>query len=143
MVFELKENLPKITQDRLAELLAKASAKRTTEESAFLASLEPYQVNKVISYDTTHFDVPQEPKSATRSSDLILHAEGNTIPEGYEGFKKGALFRDLDASGGNLYVNVGDNTSASWVAMSEVGSRSPSVSVSASGSPSPSLSPSL
>ena len=60
--FELKRNLPKATQDKLDALLAKQDAGEfiSTADQAFLDSLSPYQVNKVLRYDTTHLDVPQE-----------------------------------------------------------------------------------
>jgi len=123
--FELKSQLPKSTQDEIDRIEAIASAKRTSQETNFLAALLPYRTNVVLHYD---------------KDNLIIEAEGNTLPTGYEGFKQGAFFRDLDKSGMNIYVNVGDSDSASWSLLGgQVISASPSLSF----SPSPSASPSL
>ena len=131
--FELKSNLPEATQNEIDRVKAISSALRTTSETNFYNALLPYFTNVVVRYD---------------ADDLILEAEGNTLPTGYSGFKQGGLFRKLDESGWNLYVNVGTSTDAVWnvITGTAVASSSPSASVSpsssASSSPSASVSPS-
>jgi len=134
MKFELIGDLPKSVQDRLATLEAKDSGKRTTQESAFLTALDPYINNKVIRYSSSNN------ATTTDLNDLIFEAEGNTVPTGYAGFKHGALFRKLDKTGMNIYINVGDATTASWTLFGQIMSASPSVSPSVSVSDSPRLS---
>jgi len=97
--FELIADLPESDRNEIYRILAISASNRTTQEVAFLASRSPYQENEVVRYD---------------SDDLILEAEGNTLPTGYSGFKQGAFFRDLDKSGNNLYFNTGTSTSAVW-----------------------------
>lgn len=145
--FEIKEQLDKSTQDRIDAINAKDSAIRTVEEAAFLAARLQYATNRIIRYDTntpfTREDKSGLDKGETLSTStyLILEAEGNTLPVGYEGFKKGAFFRDLDRAGQNLYVNVGTASSAQWVlATGAEGSVSASLSASTSVSLSPSVS---
>src|SRR3990167_759938 len=148
--FELKSQLSQRTQDEITRIEAIASAQRTTTEANFLTALAPYRTNAVLRYDTTAIKTPQNPNPQA-STDDIIEAEGNTLPTAYSGFKQGALFRDLDKSGMNIYINVGTNTSASWTLLGQIMSASPSlslspspsVSVSLSGSFSPSLSSSL
>lgn len=134
--FELKSDLPIATQLEIDRIEDIATADRTVAEASFLASREPYRVNAVLRYRTSLTATPAS------TSDLIIEAEGNTVPTGYSGFKKGATFRDLDKSGLNVYINVGTDTSASWVLMGAE-NYSPSPSPSLSASLSPSLSPSL
>lgn len=145
--FELKKDLPVETRERLEELLAKEDAgiTLTTTEQNFIDALEPYQDNRVISYDT---DRRLSTTQDAESDALILEAEGNTLPSGYEGFKQGARFYHLDEAGFNVYINVGTSTNAVWniitgaavpsssVSPSESASISPSSSSSASVSPS-------
>lgn len=141
--FELKTQLPYQDQLELDRCLAIPAAKRTASEQAFLDAREPYQYNKVLRYDTSAVATPQNPHPQA-STDLILEAEGNTLPTGYSGFKKGAIFRDLDKTGRNVYINVGTSSSAVWgYAGDAVSSPSPSASVSPSSSVSTSVSPSV
>jgi len=124
--FELISQLSKGDQDEVVRIMAKTAATRTTAEVAFLAARLPYQTNEVVRYD---------------SDGLILEAEGNTVPEGYEGFKQGAFFRDLDKAGMNIYINTGSSTTAVWSLLGgQVISASPSLSASTSASASPSVS---
>lgn len=96
--FELKAQLPKTAQDEIDRVNAIASAKRTTAETNFLNARLQYVTNRVIRYDTTRAFTPQSPNTQDSqqtdhtSTALILEAEGNTLPDGYEGFKKGQFF---------------------------------------------------
>ena len=84
--FELISQLHVLAQERLTAINAKSSANRTTQESAFLAALLPYVDNKVLRYASSG------DATETQSNDLILEAQGNTLPTGYSGFKHGAKF---------------------------------------------------
>lgn len=141
--FELKKDLPVETRERLEELLAKEDAgiTLTTTEQNFIDALEPYQDNRVISYDT---DRRLSTTQDAEADALILEAEGNTIPSGYEGFKQGARFYHLDEAGFNVYINVGTSLNAVWniITGAVVPSSSVSASVSPSSSESASVSPS-
>src|SRR3989304_2433595 len=97
--FLVKTDLSYRDQQELDRILAIDSTKRTTKDANFIAALLPYQTNAVI---------------RSHSDGDILEAEGNILPTGDSGFKQGAFFRELDRTGRNLYVNVGDNTSAVW-----------------------------
>lgn len=140
--FELKSQLPKATQNELERVNAISSDRRTATEAAFLASRSQYVNNRVLRYDTAGYVTPQNPNPQL-STDLILEAEGDTLPTGYSGFKLGAFFRlTSKTSGRNLYVNVGSSSSASWQLPNDtvVSSQSPSSSTSPSASKSPSAS---
>lgn len=97
--FKLKEDLPKSVQNRIDDLLAKPTHLRDQVEADFLLALTPYLENVLILED---------------HDGLIVIGAGNTIPTGDEGFTKGALFIKLNASGNGLYINTGDEDSASW-----------------------------
>lgn len=129
MIFEIKTDLPKQTQAEIDRIQAIPVGLRTTTDANFLTNLAPYLTNVIFLQD---------------SAGLILHAEGNSLPTGYPGFKKGALYRLLTRSGRNLYENVSDNTSsATWSLLTvdgAVASSSPSMSASVSPSVSPSTS---
>ena len=143
--FELKSQLPRETRNELDRIEAIPSGLRNASDAAFLVALAPYRTNRVIRYSTSGTDIPDFDAYAA-DTETILEAEGNTIPHGYEGFEKGAIFYDLDRTGMNVFINVGDETFAIWVmATSELYSPSvsPSVSVSLSPSASISASPSL
>jgi len=103
--FEIKENLPKDTQNELERIEAISSGLRTTGEANFLTARAPYRTNRVIRWDTTLVQGSTNPTHL--STDNILEAEGNTLPTGYEGFKHGAVFYDLDKNGNNVYINTG------------------------------------
>jgi len=100
--FELISSLPVKTREELTRIQALSSGHRTTQEAAFLTALDPYIDNQVLRYDGSNDATEVE------LTDLIIEAEGNTVPQSYEGFKQGALFRDLDKAGMNIYINVGD-----------------------------------
>ena len=102
--FELKANLPHETRREIDRIQAKDSGVRTTQETNFLTALTPYLTNEVLLY----------------SEDLyIARAAGNSLPTGYEGFQKGAIFAEVDVTTGEevLYQNVGTVSSASWQAL--------------------------
>src|SRR5437763_468373 len=117
--FELKENLSKSFQKELARILAIPSASRLTSEANFLLARVPYQKNRVLRYDTDAIKTPQQPNPQS-STDNILEAEGESLPTGYSGFKQGATFYLLTRTGRNLYVNVGDSTSAVWTRATDI-----------------------
>jgi len=133
MAFVVKTDLPLDDQIELDRINALAADLRTDAEAAFLAARLQYVTNYVYNRDV---------------NENIVEAEGNTLPTGVAGFAKGALFRDLDKVGRNLYVNVGSSTSAQWqyVSAGELSSpssslsNSPSASLSGSASSSPSSS---
>lgn len=144
--FELKKDLPRITQDEIDRIEAIDSGVRSTNEANFLTSLAPYLTNRVLRWDTGNRMTPQDTDPATSSTDII-EAEGNTLPTGYAGFKQGAIFYKLNKNGRNTYINVGDEDSAVWSLPGNIvdspsasPSFSPSASASASGSASGSAS---
>jgi len=89
--FELKSQLSQRDQDEINRIDGIASASRTPSETSFATSRAPYFKNKVLRYDTTGIVTEQNPNPQS-SSDLILEAEGETLPTGYSGFKQGATF---------------------------------------------------
>lgn len=97
--FEIKTDLPKLTQAEIDRISAIPAAQRLVSEAAYLTSLSPYLTNEIIDKDV---------------NGLILRAAGNTVPTGYAGFKKGALFTKKDATGRAVYENSGDETTAAW-----------------------------
>lgn len=97
--FKLKEDLPKSVQNRIDDLLAKPTHLRDQVEADFLLALTPYLENTLILEDR---------------DGLIVMAAGNTVPTGDSGFSKGALFIKLNATGNGLYINTGDEDSATW-----------------------------
>src|SRR3989304_6453213 len=135
--FQTKDDLPKATQIELARIEAISSGLRNSTEADFLTALTPYRYNRIVRWDTDEISTPTQPK-AHLSTDPILEAEGNTLPSGYEGFKKGAIFYDLDQTGRNVFVNTGDEDSAIWQLVGEEWAVSESTSLSPSGSASPS-----
>src|SRR3990167_1691484 len=138
--FLRKQDLSKDDQAELARIEAKSSGLRTTTEANFLTALDPYRTNRILRWNTDSVTDPQNPRNRA-SGDLILEAEGNTLPTGDSGFQTGAIFYDLDKTGGNVYRNTGTSDSAIWTAvMGAVAS--PSKSASPSASASRSLSPS-
>lgn len=82
-VFELKANLPIATRQEIDRIQAKASGVRTTAEAALLTSLTPYLTNEVI---------------LRNDANEIVIAAGETVPDEYEGFAKGALFIKSNAA---------------------------------------------
>lgn len=100
--FELLTNLPVKTQNEIARIQAIPSGLRNSSEAAFLVALAPYLTNELISVD---------------SAGLIIEAAGNTIPNGYTGFKKGARFIKKNSTNRAVYENEGDETSASFVSV--------------------------
>lgn len=99
MTFEIKTDLPLKTQQEIDRIQAISVGLRSSTEVAFLLSLAPYLTNEIIKVD---------------ASGLIVEASGLTVPTSYSGFKKGAKFIKTDASGNGLYVNTGDETSATF-----------------------------
>lgn len=68
-----------------------------------------YQTGKLMTPGTTEVRVYR-----VDNNDKVLEAEGETVPAGEAGYAKGAVFRDTNLSGANVYVNEGDDTTASW-----------------------------
>lgn len=97
--FPIKSDLTIAEQNKMDALLAITAAQRTTSQAAWLAARLPYQTNVVIKVGT---------------DGNILAASGLTLPTGLEGFAKGATFTKTDATGNGLYMNTGDETSATW-----------------------------
>jgi len=102
-MLQIKSDLPKETRDEIDRILAIPSGQRTNKENSFLTALDSYMTNEIIEKD---------------SSGLILKAAGETVPTG-NGFKKGAIFIKKDASESVLYQNEGDETTCSFVPISE------------------------
>jgi len=99
MLFELKTDLPRITQLEIDRVQTIPSGQRNSTETAFLNALAPYLTNELLEVD---------------ADGLILKAAGNTLPTEYTGFKKGATFIKKDASGNGVYNNIGDEDEADW-----------------------------
>ena len=97
--FPIKSDLTIAEQNKMDALLAITAAQRTTSQAAWLAARLPYQTNVVIKVG---------------ADGNILAASGLTLPTGLEGFSKGATFTKTDATGNGLYMNTGDETSATW-----------------------------
>lgn len=100
--FELKANLPTETRQEIDRVEAIESEQRTTEEANFLTALSPYLTNEVLIYSEEGY---------------IARSAGETVPTGYSGFQKGALFAKVDVATDAevLYQNVGTVSSASWL----------------------------
>ena len=96
-IFELLTDLPIRTRERVLAILDTPANERPAQDQAFIDARTPYLTNEVLRYD---------------SNDYILEAEGNSIPTGYEGFKKGAFFRLLTGQNAGLYVNAGNECDA-------------------------------
>jgi hypothetical protein len=111
--FELKSQLSIGDQLEIDRVLAIDSEKRTTEEAEFLDARDPYVHNRIIRYDTAGIATNQNPNPEA-TTDLILEAEGNVLPNGYEGFRKGAKFFILTDPVNIWYENKGDENSAVW-----------------------------
>lgn len=95
--FEIKTDLPITTQLEIDRIEGIVSDARTDEDNAFMTSLAPYLTNEVIAYD---------------SDGLIINARGNTVPDSYPNFAKGAVFIKSNATGNGLYINIGDSTTS-------------------------------
>lgn len=111
-IFPTINDLAPADQEKLREINAKPAAQRSESESAYLSARLQYLTNEVLEED---------------SDGLILSARGNDIPEGYEGFAKGAEFIELDAADGTeaTYVNVGDEDSAEWLPQGSIAEDTP------------------
>lgn len=99
--FELKSNLAFSTRKEIDRIEAISSAQRTTVEANFLTSLAPYLTNEVV--------------LRNEANEIVL-AFGETVPDEYEGFAKGAIFIKSNAADGTkgLYENQGTNTDADF-----------------------------
>lgn len=99
--FPVKSDLPFSDRQELDRLLNITEDFRTASESAWLVSRSVYIYNDVVARDV---------------DENILEARGQTLPTGYEGFAKGAIFRVVDAANNirALYENTGTTTAAIW-----------------------------
>ena len=103
--FKLKSQLPLHTQKELDRVVAISSGLRNSVETAFLAQLNSdYIYNEVL---------------LRNAAGEIKIAQGRTVPTGDSGFAPGAFFTKINASAGEstLYENVGDATTANFVAV--------------------------
>lgn len=82
-IFELKSALSFETRKEIDRIQAISSGQRNTEEAALLTSLAPYLTNEVV---------------LRNDANEIVIAFGETVPDGYEGFAKGALFIKSNAA---------------------------------------------
>lgn len=98
--FQVKADLPQSVQAEIDRISAIASAQRTTPEANFLSARADYIYNQVNLRD---------------EDDLILIAQGRTVPSGMSGFAYGATFIDTDSS--VVYRNVGDSTTCRFVSI--------------------------
>jgi hypothetical protein len=101
MIFEILSDLPKDVQTEIARIQAIPSGQRTTGEANYLTARAPYLTNRIIDSD---------------DDGNILRASGLTVPDGYEGFAKGAFFIETDTEDGNsaVYQNIGDEDSCDF-----------------------------
>jgi hypothetical protein len=57
--FKIKEDLPVEVRNEIDRIEAIDSGLRTTNEANFLTALDPYLANRVLRWDTTLLDSPQ------------------------------------------------------------------------------------
>lgn len=93
-----------LTPSDLAEyrrITAIPSGQRSSTESAFVTARSDYVDNEIVSLD---------------ADGNIQEAKGNSLPTGYSGFAKGAIFikKDVIAGSFSRYENTGDTTTAAW-----------------------------
>jgi len=81
--FEQLNDLPVEVITRLRYIDAKESYERTTDEASVLANYDGFLTNKIVLKD---------------SNEDIIIAQGKTVPTGYSGFAKSALFIKTDAT---------------------------------------------
>lgn len=99
--FQTLNDLPLTTQREYERISAIASGSRLATEQAFLDALVAYTDNEIL---------------ATDEDGNIQEAKGDTLPTGFSGFAKSALFTKKDVAAGTkaLYENTGDATTAAW-----------------------------
>jgi len=99
--FEQLADLPTDVVANLRRIQSINSAERTTDQAAVLANYALYLNNRITIKD---------------ADDNIVIAHGTTLPTGYSGFAKSALFLKTDAGNGTkgLYENVGTTSSATF-----------------------------
>lgn len=100
-IFEEKSALSFGQRKEIERIEAIPSAQRTTLETNFMTGLAPYLTNEVVLRD---------------QDENIMIAKGETVPDTYEGFAKGALFIKSNAADGTkgLYENQGTTTDADF-----------------------------
>lgn len=100
-IFEILADLPTKTRQEIARIQALDSSQRNTNEAALLVSMAPYLTNEIVLENA--------------AGDIVI-ATGQTVPDEYTGFAKGALFIKSNAADGTkgLYENQGTNTDADF-----------------------------
>ena len=113
--FEIREDLPAITQEKLTQF--EAVSVPSSEETLFLSALEPYRYNRVLRFSLSGNKLSTK-NTLQRTDDTaspILEAQGRTLPTGYANFAVGADFWLLNVSGQMVrYINTGTTSSAVW-----------------------------
>lgn len=99
--FTTFDDLPVEVKQNIRRIQDIASAQRTTAEAAVLTANDDAINNEVIQRN---------------DADEIVIAQGKTLPTGYSGFAKGAIFIKYNAADGTrgTYINNGTNTDAAW-----------------------------
>ena len=105
--FQVFSDLTIAQQKEVRRIQAITEARRLASEAAYLVALAPYLTNQIILED---------------EAGLIVIAAGNTVPDEYEGFKKGALFIELDSEGNGLFTNVGDESESDFDSLTDIDS---------------------
>ena len=99
--FQTFTDLPEAERAEYDRIAAIDSGLRNSVEAAFFAARAGYVDNEIVIED---------------ADGNIVFAQGNTLPTGYAGFSKSALFIKKDVAAGTkaLYENSGDTTTAAW-----------------------------
>ncbi len=102
--FQTKEDLNEVDEAELDRILDIESDFRTASESQWLTRRAIYIYNEIIDED---------------DAGNILEAQGQTLPTGYSGFSKGAIFRIVDTANNlrGMYENTGTTSAAIWKAV--------------------------
>lgn len=100
-IFEILADLPVKTRQEIARIQAIDSGLRNTNEANLLTAMAPYLTNEIVLENA--------------AGDIVI-ARGETVPDEYTGFAKGALFIKSNAADGTkgLYENQGTNTDADF-----------------------------
>lgn len=99
--FQTKADLSAGDQAELDRISAIASAQRTSVEAAFLTARADYLYNEIL---------------LSNAAGEIVIAAGRTLPTGFTGFSKGAMFIKTNETDGKhtRYENLGDATTPIW-----------------------------
>lgn len=106
-IFEEKADLTISQRQEIDRIQAKDSGQRTTLEAGLLVSLAPYLTNEVL---------------LRNEAGEIMIASGETVPDGYQDFAKGAMFIKSNAADGTkaIYENQGTTTDADFNLMGSI-----------------------